>query len=124
MTAREEFRRGHQAFFSFSSEKTGCTLVFEDDGESGYLYVLSSEQKIEEAVFVYESGPHETTQTEVFEVAWSMDGWMARVQLGGELIALFNYRLQKLFSISNFPSPRLWSQLPRAEAETDFLAKQ
>ena len=98
MNSREELSRGHEVFFSFSSDKTGRTLVFEDDGESGYLYVMSSEQKIEESVFVYRSEPHEASQSEVLEVAWSFDGWVARVQLGGELVAVLNYRAQQFFS--------------------------
>jgi len=124
VNTQEEISRGREAVFSFNSNLTGCALVFEDDGECGYLYVMSAEQKIEEAVFVYKSESIEPTQSEVLEVAWSADGWVAKVQLGGELVALFNYRSQQFFSASNFPSPRSWSQLPRAEAEAGFVTRQ
>jgi hypothetical protein len=124
MNERQEVSRGHEAVFSFRSDLTGCVLVFEDDGECGYLYVLNAEQEIEEAVFVYKFESSEPNKSEVLEVAWSADGWSARVQLGGELVALVNYRLQQVFNASNFPSLRRWSQLARAEAEARFLALQ
>jgi hypothetical protein len=73
---------------------------------------------------VYKFESSVPNEYEVLEVAWSADGWSARVQLGGELVALVNYKLQQVFNASNFPSPRRWSQLPRAEAEAGFLPLQ
>jgi len=105
VNTREEVCRGREAFFSFDSNLTQCALVFEDDGDCGYLYVLDSGQKIEEAVFVYKFDPAKPTRSEALDVSWSVDGWVARVQLGDELVALFNFRSKKTLQLLKLPVP-------------------
>jgi hypothetical protein len=119
----EQVSRGHEELFSFCSELTDCALVFEDDGECGYLYVMDAEQKIEEAVLLYRIESNEPTRSEVLDVAWSADGRVASVRLGAELIAIFNYRSKQFFSASGFPAPRKWVSVSRAEAEVAFLGQ-
>ena len=56
---------------------------------------------------------NEAPRCEVLDVAWSADGRVARVRLGGELVAIFNYRAKQFFSASRFPPPRKW--VPRLQ---------
>ena len=123
MNTREKVSRGHEAFFSFSSNLPDCALVFEDDGECGYLYVMDAQQKIEEAVFVYRIESNAAIRSEVLDVVWSADGRVAKVRLGAELVAVFNYRSKQFFSASGFPAPRNWLAVSRAESEAAFLAQ-
>jgi hypothetical protein len=74
----------NMGFIVESEEHEGLMGVFEDDDETGYLYLYRFDSGIERELFIYKCGSLEIEQHEV-EVLWSRDHAHVGVKILGEL---------------------------------------
>jgi len=86
-----------------------CSVVFEDDGDTGYFYALAPTPKGElellDALHVY-NAEEDLRGTDVrLEIAWSPDGNLAGLRVNASLWALFDFDATTGWSRSNFPPP-------------------
>ena len=85
------------------------TVVFEDDGDTGYFYALaptdSGELELLDALHVY-NAEESLRGTDVrIELAWSEDSSRAGLRINASLWALFDFAQETGWSRSNFPPP-------------------
>jgi hypothetical protein len=62
----------------------GLFGVFEDDGETGYLYIYRADRRIEHALFVYNRGDLGIDASDV-EIVWSRGNAHVGVKILGEM---------------------------------------
>jgi hypothetical protein len=101
-------RPGHYGVAESRSPSQSFMTVFEDDGETGYVYALDlgreHGQKIVDALQIYvakeEFGDVEES---VVRILWSSDGNKSGVELDGELQAVFDFGERIGCSLSGFP---------------------
>jgi hypothetical protein len=85
------------------------TVVFEDDGDTGYFYALaptdSGELQLLDALHVYNAEGDLRDVDVGLEVVWSADSQLAGLRLNATLWALFDFAAQTGWSRTNFPPP-------------------
>lgn len=81
-------------------------LVFEDNGETGYLYVTDPEfEKIHDAVHVYDrSDAHGLKSGQEAYIVWSSDLKRAGLYYGGVFQAGVDFKNQRAVSRTGFPA--------------------
>ena len=80
--------------------------VFEDDGETGYLYgveLQDGEQSILDALLLYNVDEVSADQVAVATVVWSDDGGRLALWLNGRKEAAFDFAKGRATCRSNFP---------------------
>ena len=91
------------------SPKTNFGVVFEDDGETGYLYGLDSEDKeqpILDALHIYNAKDIVDKDVSVkVEILWSEDGLKTCLQVNGFPHAVFDFESRKAYCRTNYPPP-------------------
>ena len=109
-------RVGTKAAYQSVSSDARLRCIFEDDGDTGYLYALDhsdgSAQPIKDAVNIYNVGTA-IGQEVTFEFRWSPDGRCCLMKLNNESIAFADFDEKQLLARSNFPSVSTWTQQPR-----------
>ena len=85
------------------------SVVFEDDGDTGYFYALAptpeGELALLDALHIY-NAENELRGTDVrLELEWSPDGKLAGLRVNASLWALFDFAEKTGWSRSNFPPP-------------------
>ena len=85
------------------------TVVFEDDGDTGYFYALApsaaGELELLDALHVY-NAEESLRGTDIrLELAWSADSQLAGLRVNATLWALFDFAAQVGWSRNNFPPP-------------------
>jgi hypothetical protein len=84
------------------------SVVFEDDGDTGYFYALApGEEALEllDALHVY-NAEQELRGTDCsLELIWSGDARRAGLRLNGSLWAVFDFERRMGWCRSNFPPP-------------------
>jgi hypothetical protein len=85
------------------------TVVFEDDGDTGYFYALaptpSGELQLLDALHVYNAEADLRGSDVMLEILWSEDSARAGLRVNAALWALFDFAAQTGWSRSNFPPP-------------------
>ena len=85
------------------------TVVFEDDGDTGYVYALapsaSGELELLDALHVYNAEADLRGNDIRLEVEWSEDSQLAGLRVNASLWALFDFGAKTGWSRSNFPPP-------------------
>jgi len=99
---------GNDCFIDVVSPHYPNAVVFEDDGETGFFYILDrskSENQIIDAIHIYDvlRLRKEGTEEAVVKIAWSDDGMRACLYLDDWLQAEYDYTLGKGRSRSGFP---------------------
>lgn len=103
---------GKAAVFEFKSQKGNLSVVFEDDGDTGYFYALdysATEQPIQEAMNIYDV--HNVTdknKPSVVRMAWSPDGTKAGLWINNYPHAVFDFTAKRGYCRTNFPPPGKW----------------
>jgi hypothetical protein len=109
-------RHGSKAVYESKSEDARLSCVFEDDGATGYFYVLDhsdgAAQPIKDAVSIYEVSPTYEQQHTV-EFRWSADGRRCGFLLDDRFEAFVDFDTKSVMAKSNFPPLSLWTQEPR-----------
>jgi hypothetical protein len=119
-------RHGSKAVYESKSPDESLSCVFEDDGATGYFYVLehadAAAQPIKDAVSIYEVSPTYQQQHAV-EFRWSADGRRCGFLLDDRFEAFVDFDTKAVTAKSNFPPLSLWTQEPR-EKWTDAVIGQ
>ena len=89
------------------------SVVFEDDGETGYFYALDfsqTENPIQEAAHIYdvESVADRDRPSQV-RIQWSPDQLKAGLWINGYPHAVFDFANKRGYSRNNFPAPIKWT---------------
>ena len=101
-------RPGHHDAVESRSPSQPFLTVFEDDGETGYVYALDIGHergaKIVDALQVYVAKEEFGDVDEsIVRIRWSPDGTKSGLELDGELRAVFDFVGRIGCSISGFP---------------------
>ena len=100
---------GNPVTLECRSPKTSFGVVFEDDGETGYLYGLNfenEEQPILDALHIYNVKDIVDRGISVkVEIVWSADGLKTCLQINGFPHAVFDFEFRKAFCRTNYPPP-------------------
>jgi hypothetical protein len=121
-------RIGGKFVLQLDAPSQAATVVFEDDGDTGYFYALAptpaGELELLDALHVY-NAEAELRGTDIrIEIAWSDDGARAGLRVNASLWALFDFSSQSGWSRSNFPPPAgRWRMGEERPAWSDALVK-
>ena len=105
------------------------TVVFEDDGDTGYFYALTpgADGKLEllDALHVYNAEADLRGKDIQLEIVWTDDSQLAGVRVNASLWALFDFAAQSGWSRSNFPPPAgRWRMSDERPAWDDALIRR
>ena len=85
------------------------SVVFEDDGDTGYFYALtpsaSGQLELLDALHVYNAEESLRGTDVLLELVWSKNGVRAGLRVNATLWALFDFEAHMGWSRSNFPPP-------------------
>ena len=121
MTSTIEINLGSTAFEAMQSP-AGAQLVYEDDGQTKYLYVLGPDNTIQEAIMLRPSDCADTRTGPVLSVSWSASGNAAKASTAQNVVAIVDFEHEQIYSASGFPNPRNWRKVEQAVAEACFSA--
>lgn len=108
---KDSFSPGLPHVVETESPNGGFGAVFEDDGETGYFYVLdlSANEQIQESFLIY-NVRSVTDRAKLSEVAiaWTDDGNHVALFINSHAHAIADFAAKRGFCRSNFPSPSKW----------------
>lgn len=109
ITLSESHTVGTPVVFEAPSPETNYLVVFEDDGETGYLYgadPTNTEQPILDALHIYNVKDVVDRETaSVVEILWSEDGLKACLVIDQYPHAVFDFEARRACCRNNFPPP-------------------
>ena len=117
---RQTVTAGQETFIESFSPENNYGVVFEDDGETGYFYAVeldpvSKEQRILDALHIYEAEDSNAQESKQLLIIWSKDWLKCALVVGGICNAIFDFKDQGGYSINEFPPPNdIWTKHPRA----------
>ena len=104
---------GEEAAFEAKSETGSLSVVFEDDGSTGYFYALDyskTDQPIQEAMHIYDvKSVIGKSKTSAVRITWSADGKKAGLWINDYPHAVFDFAARRGYCRSNYPSPQKWN---------------
>ena len=101
-------RIGSKTVLQSEAPSGAFSVVFEDDGDTGYFYALApgaEALELLDALHVYNAEDELRGTDCSLELIWSADGQRAGLRLNGSLWALFDFVRHKGWCRSNFPPP-------------------
>jgi hypothetical protein len=105
----KSFLPGTETWYASDSPSGNFSVIFEDDGDTGYCYAYdraSSEEPILDAVHLYNAASVLDRNIEsIVEIIWSEDGLKAAVQLNEYPHAVIDFGNRCSHSRTNFPDP-------------------
>ena len=99
---QEEIRFGTPAVHTSPSPIGPHSVVFEDDGDTGYFYARDGES-IVDALQIYATSDRSGTGS--LQIAWTDDGLKVVVVIDRQPQAIFDFAAHRGYSRSNFPPP-------------------
>jgi hypothetical protein len=121
---------GKPATFEAHSPDGRYAIVFEDDGDTGFLYALDFSKKeenpIQEAMSIYDvkSIADRAKPSEVILV-WTADNRQAALFINSYPHAVFDFEKKRGYSRSNFPKPGKWgTDFKWSESAIDAFKKK
>lgn len=105
----QRFLPGDETFYASDSPQHSFSAVFEDDGETGYLYAydrMREADPILDALHIY--NVHNVVDREIesdVEILWSEDGLKALLLLNDYPHAVLDFEARKGYCRTNFPPP-------------------
>jgi hypothetical protein len=100
---------GHPVTLECPSPKTSFAVIFEDDGETGYLYGLDLENKkqpVLDSLHIYNVQDILDPNVSVkLEIRWSEDGLKSGLAINGFVHAVFDFDARKAYCRNNYPPP-------------------
>jgi hypothetical protein len=109
IAAREKITVGNETFIEGVSPVSHFSVVFEDNGETGYLYACDlsrSGDYIVDAMHIYnvENVSDKHLPSEVV-IAWSADGSKAGLWINEYAHAVFDFTAKRGYCRTGFPPP-------------------
>ena len=104
----EKVQPGTEAWYASDSPSSDFSAVFEDDGDTGYLYAYQrggEQGRILDAIHVYNAAAVRATGALRAEIIWSADGSQAAFLLDGRPHAIIDFPNRRVYSRTEFPSP-------------------
>jgi hypothetical protein len=130
MSKRDQVTKiGDKLVVQMDAPSHEVTVVFEDDGDTGYFYALapngSGGLELLDALHVY-NAEADLRGTDVrLQIEWSEDSALAGLRVNATLWALFDFTAQSGWSRSNFPPPAgQWRQGEDRPAWDDALVRR
>jgi hypothetical protein len=100
------------------SSRSPNRVVFEDEGETGFLYAvdasLPSEPKILDALWIHDVGSVDSSRSLSLRIRWTRSGDKVALFLDGEPQAVFDFTKHRGYSRANFPARSTWSDTSHA----------
>lgn len=118
---------GTDTFIECMSEENNFAVVFEDDTDTGYFYALelnpqSGEQKILDALHIYQVGEDDTPPAGTLKIIWSTDWLKCALIIDNKCHAVFDFQNQGGYNRSEFPPPNeVWTKVGRQLREEVIL---
>ena len=114
LVAEQVITVGEPVVVEGKSPSTDYCVVFEDDGETGYLYAVdlaTPEQMIMDAVHIYNvCDVTDRHKPSIVRLAWSRDGLKAMLTINAYPHAIFDFHAQNGYCRTGFPpSNESWS---------------
>ena len=107
--AGDVVRIGSKTVLQSEASSGAYSVVFEDDGDTGYFYALApgaEALELLDALHVY-NAEEELRGTDCsLQLLWSADGMKAGLRLNAALWAVFDFERQKGWCRSEFPPPQ------------------
>ena len=105
------------------------TMVFEDDGDTGYLYALAPNEQegldLLDALHIYNAEDNLRGADVQLEFVWTADSARAGLRINASLWAVFDFALQTGWTRSEFPPPAgLWRMGETRPPWSDDLIKK
>lgn len=110
--AEQTLTVGEPAVVEAHSPCSHYLVVFEDDGNSGYLYGLDTHRKdnpVVDALHIYDVAGWTGHQRSQFRLGWSRDGLKAILTIDGHPHAIFDFESQCGYCRTGFPPIKQWS---------------
>lgn len=100
-------RIGTPSVVEAPSTDSRFVVVFEDDGETGYLYGLdtSRDQPIVDALLLYQVAEAGPGADSMLEIVWSSSGSQALLRIDGHARAVFDFRAKRAYCRTGSPPP-------------------
>lgn len=127
----QTFLPGDETWYASDSPSSQFSAVFEDDGETGYLYAYErstdgdGKGSILDACHIY--NVRDVVDREIpseAEIIWTADGLKAALLLNGHAHAVLDFVSRRGYCRTNWPPPgRSWRAAER-EPWTDELLRQ
>jgi hypothetical protein len=110
MSKRDQVSRiGDKLVMQMDAPSGQVTVVFEDDGDTGYFYALTpnegGELELLDALHVYNAEADLRGADIRLEIEWSDDSQLAALRVNASMWALFDFSGETGWSRSNFPPP-------------------
>ena len=104
------------------------TVVFEDDGDTGYFYALAptadGELELLDALHAYNAEADLRGADVQLEIVWSADSRLAGLRINASLWALFDFAAETGWTRSEFPPPAgRWKMAGKRPPWTDELVR-
>ena len=125
--AGDVVRIGSKAVLQCDAPSGAWSVVFEDDGDTGYFYALEPVDdalELLDALHVYNAEDDLRGIDCTIELLWSADGARAGLRLNASLWALFDFEQRKGWCRSDFPPPQGRWQGGEREPWSDALLKE
>jgi hypothetical protein len=107
--AGDVVRIGSKAVLQSEAASRHYSVVFEDDGDTGYFYALApgaEALELLDALHVYNAEAELRGVDCTIELLWSADGSKAGLRLNAALWAVFDFERHKGWCRSEFPPPQ------------------
>ena len=116
LVSEETIHVGTPAVIEAQSTSTHYSVVFEDDGETGYLYALDYERPdnpICDAMHIYNvRAVTDSHLPSVVKLIWSLDGMKAVLLINKYPHAIFDFATRRGYCRTGFPPPSAASGWP------------
>jgi len=111
----ETLQVGTETFFESASPEGRYTVVFEDDGQTGYFYALDMDKEgnpIVEALHIYNvASVVDKDISSTLQIVWSADGLKSMLLINDYPHAVFDFEANRGYCRSGFPPPNEeWTQ--------------
>ena len=119
-------RIGSKTVLQSDAPSGEVSVVFEDDGDTGYFYALApgaEALELLDALHVYNAEEDLRGTDCSLELLWSADGAKAGLRLNAALWAVFDFERHKGWCRSEFPPPQGRWRGGEREPWNDALAK-
>lgn len=107
---------GTDIFIDCASEENNFAVVFEDDTDTGYFYAMelhpeTGEQRILDALHIYQVGEDDTPAAGTLRIIWSTDWLKCALVIDKKCHAVFDFENQGGYNRSEFPPPNdMWTK--------------